>query len=222
MIRRKINGIIPVIMVKTTVLSILTPVEMERGMQTALRVLSEGGIIAFPTDTVYGLAAPAFSPEGIEKLFQIKDRELTKAIPILIGALDQLPLISLNLPPAAQTLAARFWPGALTLVIPRSPSLPEVLSANPTVAVRMPDHTFARSLIRQSGPLATTSANLSGHSNPLSIEDVVAQLGGRVDLVLDGGAVSGGIPSTIVDCTEDRISILRQGAIPADDIFLSL
>jgi L-threonylcarbamoyladenylate synthase len=209
-------------MVKTRVLSILTPAEMERGVQLALRVLSDGGIIAFPTDTVYGLAAPAFSADGIEKLFQIKDRELTKAIPILIGAMDQLLLITPDLPAAAKTLAARFWPGALTLVIPRSPSLPDILSADPTVAVRMPDHAFARSLIQQSGPLAATSANLSGHSNPLSAEDVVAQLGGRVDLVLDGGAVSGGIPSTIVDCTEEKISILRQGAVSADDIFLSL
>jgi L-threonylcarbamoyladenylate synthase len=222
LIHRKFKGIIPIMMVKTSVLPILTPGEVQYGIQSALQVLSEGGIIAFPTDTVYGLASPAFSPEGIEKLYQIKDRELTKAIPILIGAMDQLLLIGPDLPAAAQTLADRFWPGALTLVIPRSPTLPDILSAGPTVAVRMPDHTFARSLIQQSGPLATTSANLSGHTNPLSAEDVVAQLGGRIDMVLDGGAVNGGIPSTIVDCSEEKISILRQGAIPAEDIFHSL
>lgn len=201
---------------KTIVISTTNPA----AIGTALKVLAEGGIIAFPTDTVYGLAAPAFSADGIEKLYQIKDRSLTKAIPILIGSIDQLDQISPGLPAEAQKLAARFWPGALTLVIPRSPALPAVLSAGPTVAVRMPDHAFALELMRQSGPLAATSANLSGQANPLSAEDVLAQLGGRVDLVLDGGKVDGGIPSTIVDCTSPEISILRQGAIPDEDIFL--
>jgi L-threonylcarbamoyladenylate synthase len=196
----------------------ILPINHPRAYLRALQVLKEGGIIAFPTDTVYGLASPAFSAAGIERLYQIKDRSLTKAIPILIGALDQLPLIAPPLPPAAISLAQRFWPGALTLVIPRSPALPDILSAEPTVAVRMPNHPFALSLIQQSGPLAVTSANLSGHSNPLSAEDVLAQLGGRIDLVLDGGQVDGGIPSTIVDCTKAELTILRQGAIPAEDI----
>ncbi len=200
----------------------LLPISAPTALETALRTLNAGGIIAFPTDTVYGLAAPAFSPEGIEKLYQIKDRSLTKAIPILIGALEQLPLIAPELPAAAKILAGRFWPGALTLVIPRSPALPDILSVQPTVAVRMPDHAFALSLIRSSGPLAATSANLSGGANPLSAADVIAQLGGRVDLVLDGGVVDGGIPSTIVDCTGSTITILRQGAIPAEDILGAL
>jgi L-threonylcarbamoyladenylate synthase len=205
-------------MVKTTVL----PISHLDSIGAALKVLNDGGIIAFPTDTVYGLAAPAFSPAGIEKLYQIKDRALTKAIPILIGELAHLHLIAPDMPASAQTLAARFWPGALTLVIPRSPALPEVLSANPTVAVRMPDHTYALNLIRRSGPLAATSANLSGQANPLSAGDVLEQLGGRVDLILDGGPVDGGIPSTIVDCAGAKPSILRQGAIPENQIFAAL
>lgn len=205
-------------MIKTTVL----PTSHPDSIGAALKVLNDGGIIAFPTDTVYGLAAPAFSPEGIEKLYQIKDRALTKAIPILIGELAHIPLIAPDMPAAAQTLAARFWPGALTLVIPRSPTLPDVLSANPTVAVRMPYHAYALALIRRSGPLAATSANLSGQANPLSAGDVLDQLGGRVDLILDGGPVDGGIPSTIVDCTGETTSILRQGAIPENQIFAAL
>ncbi len=205
-------------MIKTIVL----PTSQTDTIDAALKVLNDGGIIAFPTDTVYGLAAPAFSAEGIEKLYQIKDRALTKAIPILIGELSQLALIAPDMPPAARTLAARFWPGALTLVVPRSPALPEVLSANPTVAVRMPDHACALDLIRRSGPLAATSANLSGRANPLSAGDVLEQLGGRVDMILDGGPVDGGIPSTIVDCAGEQLSILRQGAIPEDLIYAAL
>lgn len=205
-------------MVDTHKISISEPGAIE----AALKILREGGIIAFPTDTVYGLAAPAFSPQGIEKLYQIKDRALTKAIPILIGALDQLSSIAPDMPASAQVLAARFWPGALTLVVARNPALPAILSAGPTVAVRMPDHAFALELIQQSGALAATSANLSGQANPLSADDVIAQLGGRVDLVLDGGPVDGGIPSTIVDCTTENPAILRQGAIPEDQIFAAL
>jgi L-threonylcarbamoyladenylate synthase len=202
--------------------TVVIPTSHPDSIGAALRVLHDGGIIAFPTDTVYGLAAPAFSTEGIEKLYRIKDRALTKAIPILTGDLNQLALIAPDMPAAAQTLTARFWPGALTLVIPRNPALPEVLSANPTVAVRMPDHAYTLELIRRSGPLAATSANLSGRANPLSSRDVLEQLGGRVDLVLDGGPVNGGIPSTIVDCTCEKPSILRQGAIPESQIFATL
>lgn len=190
--------------------------------QTALQVMEEGGIIAFPTDTVYGLACPAFSHKGIEKLYQIKGREATKAIPILIGSLVQLSMIAPALPEAALNLTDHFWPGALTLVIPRSPDLPDSLSAQPTVAVRMPDHPFTLELIKQSGPLATTSANRSGQSNPLSAQDVLTQLGGMVDLVLDGGIVTGGVPSTIVDCTQKDVSIIRLGAISEEEIFLAM
>lgn len=191
-------------------------------LETALQVMEEGGIIAFPTDTVYGLACPAFSRKGIEKLYQIKGRETTKAIPILIGSLDQLSMIAPALPEAALNLADHFWPGALTLVIPRSPDLPDVISAQPTIAVRMPDHPFTLTLIKQSGPLATTSANRSGQANPLSAEDVMAQLGGLIDLVLDGGVVTGGVPSTIVDCTTTKVSIIRQGAISEEEILLAM
>ncbi len=184
----------------------------------ALEVLKAGGLVAFPTDTVYGLGALISSPEGIERLYQAKERSPSKAIAVLIGDPDQLETVTIGLTPFAQRLATHYWPGAMTLVVPRNPALPENLSPLPTVGVRMPDHPFTLALMRQTGPLATTSANISGEANTLTAEQVLDQLDGRVELVLDGGAVPGGVPSTVVDCTQDQPKILRQGAISSEEI----
>lgn len=182
----------------------------------ALKVLKNGGLIALPTDTVYGLAATIHDPAAIDRLYQVKGRDLRKAIAVLIGDLAQLSLVTERLPETALRLVNRYWPGALTLVVHRNPDLPNNLSQNNTIGVRMPDHDFTRELICRAGPLATTSANLSGQVNPLSAEDVLAQLNGKIDLVLDGGYTPGGIPSTVVDCTQDMLVILREGAIRSD------
>ena len=183
-----------------------------------MAVLSTGGLVAFPTDTVYGVAAMAFDAAGIERIYEAKGRDITKAIPILVGSADQLAQVTAALTPSAQALAARFWPGALTLVVPKHPDLPENLSQSPTVGVRMPDYAFTLKLLRHSGPLAVTSANISGQENPQTAEDVMRQLGGRIELVLDGGRTPGGVPSTVVDCTGVDAKILRQGAISAEQI----
>lgn len=185
----------------------------------AMEILSAGGLVAFPTDTVYGLAAFLSSQGGIAKLYEAKSRSANKAIAVLVAEIDQIEQVTPGLTPSARTLAERFWPGALTLVVPKRDGLPENLSPLPTVGVRMPDHAFARALMRRTGPLATTSANISGESNTLTAEQVMEQLAGRVDLVLDGGPVPGGVPSTVVDCTQDPPKILRQGAITAEAIF---
>jgi L-threonylcarbamoyladenylate synthase len=174
--------------------------------------------VAFPTDTVYGVAALVNQPAGIDRLYEAKSRSANKAIAVLLGELAQLGQLTPGLTPSAERLARHFWPGALTLVVPRHPDLPENLSPLPTVGVRMPDHTFARSLMTASGPLATSSANLSGETNTLTAEQVMEQLAGRIELVLDGGPVPGGVPSTVVDCTQDPPRILRQGAISTEAI----
>ena len=122
------------------------------------------------------------------------------------------------IPAVARRLAERFWPGPLTLVVARHPALPAILSPLPTVGVRMPDHPTALALLRQSGPLATTSANLSGGPNPLTAQEVLAQLDGRVDLIIDGGRCPGGVPSTVVDCTAGELKILRQGPITLEEL----
>lgn len=200
---------------KTQVLSVKDPLAMDR----ALEVLRTGGLVAFPTDTVYGLAADLHNPDAIKKLYEVKGREAGKAIAVLIGEPEQINTVAERLSDQAARLAGRYWPGALTLVLPKRAGLPEELSALPTVGVRMPDHPFALALLRAAGPLAVTSANLSGHASPQTAEEVLAQLNDRLELILDGGRCPGGVPSTVVDCAGAELRILRQGAIPAEEIF---
>ena len=203
---------------ETTILSTTDPL----AIQAALQVLQTGGLVAFPTDTVYGLAADPFNPAAIERLYTAKERDMSKAIAVLVGTVGQLSQITPGLSAQAETLAARFWPGALTLVVSRRAELPAQLSALPTIGVRMPDHPFALNLLHASGPLATTSANRSGMDNPKTAADVLVQLGGRIELVLDGGTCPGGVPSTVVDCTIPDVRVLREGAISAEDIRAAL
>jgi L-threonylcarbamoyladenylate synthase len=188
----------------------------------ALAVLDTDGLVAFPTDTVYGLACNPFSQAAVERLFEAKNRAGSKAVAVLVGALEQLAQLTPGLEGQAIRLAQRFWPGALTLVVPRRPELPENLSPYPTLGVRMPDHAFALALLRQTGPLGTSSANISGGTNPLTAQDVLAQLAGRIDLLLDGGACPGGLPSTVVDCTRQPPTVLRQGALSQVQILAAL
>jgi len=197
----------------------LLPTNSPQVIEIALHVLRGGGLVAYPTDTVYGLAALLHDAAAIERIYQAKERSPNKAIAVLIGEFEQVDLVAAQLPAAARRLAERFWPGALTLVVPGHPNLPTNLSPLPTIGVRMPDHAFARELLRQAGPLATTSANLSGGPNPRDAQEVLAQMEGRIELVIDGGAAPGGVPSTVVDCSGAQLVILRAGAISAEDIF---
>ena len=187
-------------------------------IKTAGEILLKGGIIAFPTDTVYGLGSSVFDPAGIEKLFIAKGRDFNKAIAVLISNLSQLDLLTGDFNPSAHKLATRFWPGALTLVVKKLPSLPDILSPTSTIGIRMPDSEFTRNLISMTGSLATTSANLAGGKNPLTAQDVLDQLDGRIDLLIDGGKCPGGVPSTVVDCTQSKLVVLRQGSISEEDI----
>lgn len=180
----------------------------ERGaVEEAAAALGRGEVVAFPTDTVYGLAA---GHGNIDKLFRAKSRPREKRIPILLSDASNLEASAI-VTPAARALAARFWPGPLTLVLsaPRRGSL----------AFRVPANDVARRLIAASGGgLPVTSANLSGHPDATTAEDVLAQLAGRIALVLDGGRTPGGVPSTIVDCTANGVRIIREGAISEHEI----
>lgn len=198
----------------TEVLSAQDPLALPR----ALEILQLGGLVAFPTDTVYGVGALAFDGAAVESIYAAKDRPVEKAIPVLIGDADDLAKVSAEVPEIALKLAARFWPGPLTLVMPKHPKLPEAVSAAPTVGVRIPDHPVARALLRLAGPMAVTSANLSGQPSPSTAQEVFAQLGGRIALILDGGKTPGGVPSTVVDCIGVEPQVLRAGAIPKSEI----
>jgi len=203
---------------KTDVISSNNPV----ALQHAVDVLSNGGLIVFPTDTVYGLASLPSKTEYIERLYIVKGRESTRAIAILLSSADELEKIS-NLPSeTALKLADRFWPGPLTLIVPRHPDLPDVLSPDQTIGVRVPDHDIALELLRMTGPLGVTSANISGRENTNTAEEVMEQLDGRVHLVIDGGKSPGGVPSTVVDCTTPDIVILRPGPIKIKQINVAI
>jgi len=184
-----------------------------KALDRALQILDQGGLVAFPTDTVYGVGALAFSSGAIEQLFVVKGRDTAKAIAVLLGDITALEQVTSSMGPLAERLAQRFWPGPLTLVVSRHPDLPSNLSPLPTIGVRMPDHPVTLELLNHTGPMAVTSANLSGGSNAITAQQVFDQLHGRIPLILDGGQTPGGQPSTVVDCTGDQLVILRQGPL---------
>lgn len=196
----------------------ILPAGESESIQYAVRILRAGGLVAFPTDTVYGLGALAFDGQAIERIYIAKERPDEKAIPILLADVDDLIKVSVDVSPLALKLATRFWPGPLTLVMPKHPDLPDAVSSTLTVGVRVPDHAIARLLLRSSGPLAVTSANLSGRPNPVTAQEVLEQLGGRIELILDGGQTPGGIPSTVVNCLGTEPVILRQGPVTMEQI----
>ncbi len=176
-------------------------------VEEAAAALTRGELVAFPTDTVYGLAA---GHDHLRKLYAAKDRPKEKRIPVLLSDTGNLATSAI-VTSAARTLAARFWPGPLTIVL--------VAPRRGTLAFRVPANDVARRLIAASGGgLPVTSANLSGRPDAKSAEEVLVQLDGRIALVLDGGLTTGGLPSTVVDCTRDEVKILREGAISAADI----
>lgn len=195
---------------KTQVISATYP----EAIALACEVIRSGGLIAFPTDTLYGLGCDPHLPTAIQQIYAAKGRSASKAIPVLISRADQLESLVSGLPEQSTRLMERWWPGALTLVLPKNPDLPPDLTPYPGLAVRMPDHPVALSLLDQTGPLAVTSANLSDHENPQDAQGVLAQLDGVVDLILDGGSLLGGQASTIIDCMASEPKLLREGPIP--------
>lgn len=200
----------------------LIPATSREAIIRALEILQRGGLVAFPTDTVYGVGALAFDGEAIKSIYTAKDRPVEKAIAVLLGGSENLGKVTPKIPPIAAKLAHRWWPGPLTLIVPKHPLLPEVVSDLPTVGVRVPDHPVARELLRAAGPMAVSSANISGQDNPKTADDVMRQLGGRIHLILDGGATPGGVPSTVVDCTGVEPVILREGPITLDELLKTL
>lgn len=198
----------------------IVPASDTESFAHAVRLLRAGKVIAFPTDTVYGVGASGFDDRAIEGLFLVKGRPRDKAIPYLLASAEDLNQVAREIPPSARVLAARFWPGALTLVVPASPRVPRVLiGSGDSIAVRVPNLTITRSLIDSLGaPLAATSANLSGGRDPANAQEVLAQLGGRIPLILDGGATPGNVPSTVVDVTTEPPTVRRVGIITVEEI----
>ena len=189
--------------------------EDPNALSAVRRVLAEQACFAMPTDTVYGLCADPRGDASVQSLFAAKGRPETKAIPVLLGSLDQLPEIAaVPLPPLAEHLAKHFWPGPLTLILEAGAGLPDALLAGgTTVAVRVVANPIFHRIALATGPLATTSANRSGGQDCQTAAQVMAQLGGRIPLVLDGGASPDTRPSTIVKPEGEGIRILRTGSL---------
>ena len=182
----------------------------------AADVVRHGGVVAYPTDTLYGLAADPASAATIEQLYRIKGRQVDQAIPLIAADLGQVEAYAGPLPPLARVLANRFWPGPLTLVIRAWTGLaPNVHGGTGTVAIRVPDHAVARALARAfGGPVTSTSANQSGQPAPVTADAVRLALGDELDAILDAGDTPGGPPSTIVDVLGGGPRLVRVGAVP--------
>lgn len=184
-------------------------------VEEAARLLRGGAIAAVPTDTLYGLAADPFSPAAVAKVFAAKGRAADQALPLVAADVDQVARWIGPLSDLASRLAARFWPGPLTLVVQAPPALAEGVAAAGTVGVRVPDHPVTRALVRAVGrPLTATSANVSGRPASDNPDVVERELGAVLDLLLDAGITPGGAPSTIVDVTAAAPRLIRRGAIP--------
>ncbi|MGY2130485.1 L-threonylcarbamoyladenylate synthase [Blastococcus sp. SYSU DS0617] len=187
------------------------------GLDAAAAAIGRGELVLLPTDTVYGVAADAFSPDAVTALLTAKNRGRAMPVPVLIGEASTLAGLVLQTPPAATALAQAFWPGGLTLVVEHAPSLAwDLGDAEGTVAVRLPDDELTRDLLRRTGPLAVSSANRSGRPAATSAQEAAAQLGEHAAVILDGGPRAESAPSTIVDCTGPAPRVLRVGAIPVD------
>lgn len=194
--------------------------DIERQIESGAAILKRGGVIAYPTDTVYGLGAAFNMTEAIRRVYEIKERPLSMPLPLLLASDSQLEEITRTITPLARLLMDKFWPGSLTLVMPAAESVPDIITAGgKTVAVRIPDHPVPLALINKLGvPIIGTSANLSGKPSPLTAEEVSAQLGGRMDFLIDGGHCPGGKESTIIDVSGAEPVLIREGAIPRAEI----
>ncbi|MGH2437704.1 MAG: L-threonylcarbamoyladenylate synthase [bacterium] len=186
----------------------------------AVETLSAGGVIVFPTDTVYGVGCRIDNDDAVRRVYAVKNRPRTEALPVLLADVAQLDQYARDVPAVARRLVGRFWPGALTVVVRRSDRMPSLVAGGgSTVALRVPNHPVPRALIGKAGvPIVGTSANTHGMPSPVTAQQAVFDLGDRVDLVLDGGRVPGGRESTVVDVTTDPPRVLREGAIAAREI----
>lgn len=192
----------------------------DRPPRRAVEAFTQGAVGVFPTDTVYGVGCRIDDERAVRRVYKIKSRPLTEPLPVLLADAAQLAAYAVGVPDVAQRLINQFWPGALTLVLKRSPRVPALVAGGgETVALRLPGHPLPRALARAVGvPLVGTSANTHGRLVPLTAQDVLFDLGDQVDLIIDGGRTPLGMESTVVDVTGPTLRIIRRGAIPEEAI----
>lgn len=195
------------------------PASRGPAIDAAVHTVSRGGLVVLPTDTVYGIGADAFDARAVAALLAAKGRGRQQPPPVLVPDLRTLDGLARDVPDAVRALAEEFWPGGLTIVVHAQPSLAWDLGVtHGTVALRVPDHPVALELLRRTGPMAVSSANKTGRPSALDVQDARDQLGDAVQTYLDGGRTPGGVASTIVDATGDRLRVLRTGAVALADL----
>ena len=196
------------------------PSSIQRQVEEGISILRQGGLVAFPTDTVYGLGAGAGLPQAVERVYQVKQRPRDRALPLLLADISQISEVAAPVPQVAWLLARAFLPGALTLVLPKSKSVPDIITGSGnTVAVRVPAHPVPVALAKGLGtPIVGTSANISGQPISLTAEEVSVQFGDKIELVINGGQCPGGRESTVVDVTGEVPVMLREGAIAREKL----
>jgi L-threonylcarbamoyladenylate synthase len=188
---------------------------MEKQIKKAVAILNAGGVVAYPTDTVYGLGACMTDIQAVDRIFAVKGRPKGMALPVLLAEPAQIAEIVTAVMPAAKQLADTFFPGALTIILAKSAFVPDVITGGgKTVAFRIPNHPVPLALVRGLGkPIVGTSANLSGYPSALTAEEVKSQIGDKIDMVINGGRCPGGIESTVIDLSGEKPVIRRLGAI---------
>ena len=189
-------------------------------LSVAVEVILRGGLVAVPTETVYGLAGNGLDAEAVAKIYEAKGRPAIKPLSLLVPDLSIAEAVCLEIPEQARLLAGAFWPGPLTMVMPHNGTVPDIVTAGGgTIGVRCPDHPLTLRFLRLAGvPVAAPSANISGMPSPKSAEEVLAYFNGKIECVIDGGVCALGVESTIVSLVSEPYKILRQGALPRDEI----
>lgn len=204
---------------KTELLKIDSPQQTDL-LRRAAEVLRSGGLCGIPTETVYGLAANALDEAAVRKIFAAKGRPQDNPLIVHIASMEELPALVKEIPPEAKALADAFWPGPLTIILPKADCIPDAVSCGlPTVAIRMPSHPIANAIIREAGvPLAAPSANTSGKPSPTTAQHVLHDMDGKIDMIVDGGACSVGVESTVVTLCAKRPRLLRPGGVTLEQL----
>lgn len=194
--------------------------DIRQQIEKGIIILRQGGLVAYPTDTVYGLGASMSLPQSVARIYEVKERPQSLPLPLLLADVSQIDEVAGEVPPSAWCFIHNFFPGALTLILPKAASVPAIVTGGGnSVAVRIPDHPVPVAIIKGLGvPIVGTSANISGRPSPLTAEEVYAQLGDKIDFIIDGGPCPVGKESTIVDVTGEIPVIRREGAISIEEL----
>ncbi len=206
--------------IKTQVIKIKLDLFEQKKLQAVVNILKKGGIVVYPTDTFYGLGANVYQAEVVKKIYILKARDLAKPVSLVVSDLTMAREMATAIPPIFESIAHQFWPGPLTIVLKAAPSLPaELQSPEGSVGIRWPDHPWLRALIEGAGfPLTATSANLTGKKEISDPEEALKIFSGKVDIIVDAGKSHSLLPSTVIDLTQKRPRILREGAVPVSKL----